>query len=116
MWACAILWLSSLRPDELPKEAFVFWDKFNHVAAFALGGWLAAAALRTSNPSLNPGRIVMLAVALIAVFGLIDETVQTFTPGRTGANVYDWTADVLGALIGALPILLRTQSPRTPGS
>lgn len=102
LWACAILWLSSLTPDELPRAAFVLWDKVNHVAAFALGGWLAARALHTSTPTLRNTRVVALAVLLIAAFGVLDEAVQAFTPGRTGADLYDWIADVLGAITGAL--------------
>lgn len=102
LWACAILWLSSLTPDELPDAALVLWDKLNHVAAFALGGWLAARALHTSAPTLGNTRVVALAVLLIAAFGVLDETVQAFTPGRTGSDVDDWIADVLGAFAGAL--------------
>lgn len=101
-WAVAILWLSSLRPDELPDAAFVFWDKFNHFLAFTLGGWLAAGALRASNPSRDRTRAVIWAVVLIALFGLLDESLQTLTPGRHGGDADDWIADVCGALVGAL--------------
>jgi VanZ family protein len=101
-WACAILWLSSLSPDELPDAAFAFWDKFNHFAAFAVGGWLAAAALRVSRPDFGRSVVLTLAVTLVAAFGLLDEWLQTITPGRTGANIYDWIADVLGAVAGGL--------------
>jgi len=104
-WAAAILYLSSLNPDQLPDSAFLFWDKVNHFAAFAVGGWLAALALRTSLPRTPGVRIVVLAVILIAAFGVLDEALQTFTPGRTGADISDWTADVLGASAGALASL-----------
>ena len=101
-WAGGILWLSSLTPQELPAAAFIAWDKVNHVLAYAVGGWLAAGALRLSRP-LAPvvGRIV-LAVMVVAAFGVIDEMVQTMTPGRTGGDIGDWIADVLGASIGAV--------------
>lgn len=102
IWACVILWLSSLSPRELPQAAFVFWDKLNHFLAFSLGGWLAANALRASRPALGGSAVVVAAVFIIAAFGLVDEMLQTITPGRTGGDVYDWTADVLGALTGAL--------------
>jgi VanZ family protein len=105
-WACAILWLSSLTPQELPDSAFLFWDKVNHFAAFALGGWLAANALRVSRPQTSVAGAIVLAVVIVAVFGALDEFLQTFTPGRTGDDIYDWTADVLGALTGALLSLL----------
>lgn len=101
-WVCAILWLSSLSPDELPDAAFAFWDKLNHFAAFALGGWLAAAALTLSRPQAGPAANVILAVILIAVFGAVDEALQTLTPGRTGGDLDDWAADALGATAGAL--------------
>ncbi len=52
-WAIAILWLSSLTPRELPDSAFLLWDKLNHVLAFAVGGWLAATALRVSRPTMS---------------------------------------------------------------
>ena len=101
-WACTILWLSSLSPDELPDAAFALWDKFNHFAAFTVGGWLAGSALHTSYPRAGGRRIVVLAVLLLAAFGLFDEVLQTITPGRTGADVFDWTADVIGAVTGAV--------------
>jgi VanZ family protein len=106
-WACAILWLSSLSPEDLPEAAFAFWDKLNHFAAFTVGGWLAAGAVRTSHHTARRSKIVGLAVLLIATFGLLDESLQTITPGRSGADVLDWIADVLGALTGAL-LNLRT--------
>lgn len=101
-WACTILWLSSLSPDELPDAAFAFWDKLNHFAAFAVGGWLAAAALRVSRPHASPAASVILAAILVAAFGGLDETLQTLTPGRAGGDLNDWLADALGATVGAL--------------
>jgi VanZ family protein len=101
-WAGGILWLSSLTPQELPESAFIFSDKFNHFVAFAVGGWLAASALRLSRPQLAPMGCILLAVLLVAAFGAFDESLQKFTPGRTGGDLYDWIADFLGAVAGAL--------------
>lgn len=100
-WACGILWLSSLTPDELPSAAHLVWDKLNHVLAYALGGWLAATALRRSRPSSSVIGAIVTVVALIAAFGALDELWQEFTPGRSGGDVYDWIADALGATAGA---------------
>lgn len=33
--------------------------------------------------------------------GIIDEYHQTFTPGRTGNDLGDWIADILGSIAGA---------------
>ena len=101
-WAATILWLSSLPPQELPDAAFLAWDKTNHVLAYALGGWLAASALRLSRPSASAVSRIIGAVILIAVFGVLDEAFQTSTPGRTGGSLSDWVADVFGAVVGAL--------------
>ena len=105
-WAAGILWLSSLTPDELPSAAFLTWDKLNHFLAFTVGGWLAASAWRLSRPELSLVSALTFAVAAVAVFGAFDESLQLLTPGRTGADFYDWIADFLGALAGALSTLV----------
>ena len=66
-----------------------------------MGGWLAARALRLSRPTASVPSSVLLAVVLISAFGVLDESVQQFTPGRSGGDLYDWIADTLGALAGA---------------
>lgn len=106
VWAGGILWLSTLSPERLPSAAFVTWDKFNHFIAFAVGGWLAASALRTSRPDARHVCTIVTAIILVAAFGALDETIQLLTPGRTGADLYDWIADFLGAVAGALFSLL----------
>lgn len=101
-WACGILLLSSLTPQELPEAAFLLWDKANHFLAYTLGGWLAASALRMSRPVVRVAAAAVLAVILVAAFGALDELLQTFTAGRSGGDIVDWTADLLGAVAGAL--------------
>jgi VanZ family protein len=105
-WACGILVLSSLTPQELPDAAFIFWDKANHFGAYALGGWLAASALRVSRSVVRIAGAATLAVIIVAAFGALDELLQTFTSGRSGGDIFDWTADLLGAVAGALVSLL----------
>lgn len=106
-WAAGILWLSSLTPEELPDAAFLFWDKVNHFASYAIGGWLAASALRVSRPQGSLATALIAAVVIVAAFGALDEAIQTLTPGRSGGDVEDWVADVLGATTGALMTLPR---------
>lgn len=106
IWAAVVSGLSTLGPRDLPEAAFLFSDKFNHFAAFAVGGWLAASALRAGAPAARPGGRTVVAVLLVAAFGALDEALQTFTPGRAGGDFYDWIADFLGAIAGALSALL----------
>ena len=101
-WAATILWLSSLTPAELPEPAFWFSDKLNHIAAFTVGGWLAAVSLRTSRPAMSVPVALLAAVTMIGAFGALDETVQTLTAGRSGGDLRDWWADLIGAAGGAL--------------
>jgi VanZ family protein len=57
---------------------------------------------------------VIPAVILVAVFGGLDEALQTLTPGRSGGDLDDWVADALGAAAGALltlPTLSRLYRP-----
>ena len=101
-WAITILWLSSLPPQQLPEAAFLFWDKLSHFCAYAIGGWLASAAVRVSWPRTGVVGGVVIGIALISAFGILDEAFQTLTPGRSGRDIDDWIADVLGAGAGAL--------------
>lgn len=101
IWAIAVLWLSSLSPPELPSAAFLAWDKLNHFLAFAAGGWLAASALRISIPCRGNGGLLLAAALIVATFGAFDEMFQLLSPGRSGADLYDWIADLLGASFGA---------------
>ena len=109
-WAGGILWLSSLTPQELPDAAVIAWDKVNHFLAYAVGGWLASGALRLSRPLAPVAGRIILAVVLVAAFGIVDEALQTLTPGRTGGDIDDWIADVLGAAAGAMASI-PTQRP-----
>ena len=45
---------------------------------------------------------ILMAICLLAAFGASDELLQKFTPGRSGGDLYDWIADFLGAITGAL--------------
>lgn len=101
-WGYVVLGISSLSPRDLPEVASLFSDKFNHFAAFAVGGWLTASVLRLSRPAARVAGRLVLAIALLAAFGALGEALQMFIPGRTGGDVYDWIADFLGAVAGAL--------------
>lgn len=105
-WGATILWLSSLTPDELPSAPLFGWDKLNHFVAFAAGGWLAASALQASRRGGSVRWKIIAAIVIVAVFGMVDEMRQLLTPGRSGADLYDWIADFLGAGAGAILSML----------
>lgn len=94
--------LSSMSGPQLePAFEFIPGDKFAHFVAFALGASLLAMAIRRSF-AVTWTRAVLLAILGVSVFGAMDEWHQTFTPQRSGADVGDWVADMLGAATGAV--------------
>lgn len=118
LWAATITWLSSLPPWALPTITMRWDDKLAHFAAFAAGGWLAAKAVKTSFPSpgTRTGLLAMSAILIAASFGIFDELFQLRTPGRHGADLRDWVADLLGASagVGLATLLTRRAVPGWP--
>jgi VanZ family protein len=50
------------------------------------------------------------ALILCAVFAVLDETLQAFTPGRSG-SIYDVALDVSGAVLGFIVYSLKRRRP-----
>ena len=93
-----------LSPLRLQQMQFHGRDVFLHAVAFLILGvlyWLARHGvqrvdLRTVAP--------YSALALISLYGAIDEITQTFV-GRTGSYI-DWISDVIGCAVGLLLLFL----------
>ncbi len=90
IYAAGIFVLSSIPGDALPPSGFAAADKLVHFVLFAGLGGLVTWAWR---------RPVASATAA-ALYGVLDELHQRFTPGRA-PSVYDAVADLLGAALGA---------------
>ncbi len=93
-------WLVLFVSTHLPSGAIPHpraWDKLLHFAAYGgltfLLAWPVAAR---SGPSL--GTYVYLLV-IAACYGAVDELGQIPIPGRA-ADIWDWVADVVGAVAG----------------
>ena len=109
-WAALLFGLSSLPAGSTPASPFSFPgdDKVVHAALYAVLGGLLRLALGRTGP----------AIAIAAAYGASDEVHQAFVPGRD-ADVFDWFADVAGAVLGAAlaartwrPSLGRHRTPR----
>ncbi len=102
LWVAAITLLSSMTPPQIEKIApFEVWDKAAHFAGFLAGAVNLSLALRWST-AWPWTRVIVCGVLALAIFGAVDEIHQLFTPDRSGADPYDWTADTLGSLTGSL--------------
>ena len=103
IWFAGLWVLSSFSAPghQLPRIPHI--DKFAHFGFFFGGSGLLCAWLFCREPeTTNWPRLIAIAVAIIALVGWLDEFHQSHTPGRSGNDLADWTADVLGALTGAL--------------
>ena len=80
------------------------FDKIAHFGYFFGGSGLLCAYLyrRQPTPTTHWKSLITTAVTIIAIVGILDEYHQTFTPGRSGNDPYDWLADVIGGIVGAL--------------
>lgn len=104
IWAAVLWWLSS--QSKLPSPAkFEGIDKIEHALYFAAGGMCFLLGLRTAGFARKTTSAIFLTVLFCAITGLLDEWHQTFTPGRSGGDVWDWAADTLGGFIGAWLVL-----------
>ncbi|GAA5122377.1 VanZ family protein [Luteolibacter yonseiensis] len=103
LWFVVLWVLSSLTLSTTYQPPVNNFDKFEHFGYFFGGGGLFSAWLFRRNPG-NPDwtKIILTTVGVIALVGVIDEFHQTFTPGRSGNDPFDWLADVSGAAAGAL--------------
>ncbi len=97
LW-CAVTWkLSSERdPASYVGVDLELPDKLVHGIEYAVGGFLAAAALRRDRRFWTWTTAVVFCVA----WGALDEFHQSFVPGRD-ATVMDLAADAVGAAVGA---------------
>jgi VanZ family protein len=117
LWAGSVFWLSSMSGTQIEELNVVrLWDKAAHFLAFALGGFVLCLALRL-NTRWSGKRAFFTAAAVISFFGATDEWHQLFTARRSGADLGDWTADTLGAIVGAALatlVYVRTQRKNSP--
>ncbi|MES2708920.1 MAG: VanZ family protein [Verrucomicrobiota bacterium] len=102
-------------------------DKVEHALFFAFGGAALALSrilkdgavgadgdgkarageLQSAGRNLKWTALLVLVVG--AAVGWFDEWHQSFTPGRSGLDIYDWLADITGSLL-AVPLALVIRS------
>lgn len=81
-------------------------DKLEHTAYFAGGGLCFLLGLRLAGFARKTSTAIVVTVLFCSLVGGLDEWHQTFTPGRSGGDVWDWLADTLGGFIGAYAALI----------
>lgn len=121
IWAVTLFLLSSTSKT-MPEGGLEIphIDKVLHFGYFMGGGFMFSAWQLLKNRTGIPFALRFLIPALIfAVIGALDEYHQTFTPGRSGNDPFDWLADLLGAITGMIianrihPLFLKFSSRST---
>ena len=102
-----ILWLfPNTSPDTLAVIHYIT-RKIAHFTEYAILGFLAARAFRTSPHPTIKQRWFLICVALVVVYALIDEYHQSFVPSRS-ASIFDSLIDMSGGLTALLIVWKRT--------
>ena len=83
--------------------------KLAHFTEYAVLGFLAARAFRTSAKPAISSRWFLISATLIVTFALLDEYHQTFVPSRTG-SIYDSFIDIAGGMTALLVIRKRSRA------
>jgi len=97
-----IFWLSSKSALSTPM-LFIHQDKLHHLGAYFIMGILA---WRFFNDYLQkPWQVFILSLCFCSLYGISDEFHQSYVPNRE-ADVLDWVADTLGALMALITIHL----------
>ena len=104
--ALVILVLTGLPGSCFPRVKPIFgFDKVVHLLMYA--GFVFAILWGYREPFKEKGKAyrqkaIGMALAIGAVYGVLTEIMQeTVVPGRTG-SVYDWIADLVGCILGAI--------------
>ena len=97
-----VLWLFPNTSPETMTTIHFITRKLAHFTEYAILGFLAARAFRTSP------RWFLISAVLIVVYALLDEYHQSFVPSRT-ASVFDSLIDIAGG-ISALIFISRKRA------
>jgi len=73
-------------------------DKFTHFLVFGLLTWLITRAVFKGENTFIQQNYFWFVLTVLAVFAIIDEMHQYFTPGRA-SEILDWLADMSGAVV-----------------
>ena len=101
-----IIWLfPNTSPETLAVVHFIT-RKIAHFTEYALLGFLAARAFRTSPHRAIGQRWFLICVTLVVVYALMDEYHQSFVPSRT-ASIFDSLIDMAGGLTALIIVRKR---------
>jgi len=104
IWLVTLWFLSEATPTPKNGPEIPHFDKIAHFGYF-MGGAIFLSGFFSLKNRLSSKAILSVTTLTGAIVGALDEYHQTFTPGRTGNDPFDWLADFTGTIVGTLIIL-----------
>ena len=101
-----ILWLFPNTSQETLAVVHFITRKLAHFTEYAILGFLAARAFRTSPRPAISSRWFLISAILVVTYALVDEYHQSFVPTRT-ASVFDSLIDIAGGLTALIIVRKR---------
>jgi len=89
-----------------PELRILAADKVAHCLEYALFALLAYRSFSHYKGETRPNLTFFLSLGLLAIFALVDELLQTWTPGRH-PDVLDYFFDLVGGTVVLLYLLWR---------
>ena len=102
-----ILWLFPNTSLETLAVIHFITRKIAHFTEYAILGFLAARAFRTSPRRAIRQRWFLICVALVVIYALVDEYHQSFVPSRT-ASIFDSLIDMAGGITALIIVRKRS--------
>lgn len=99
VWMTAILTLSSIPGQDLPKVDIPNIDKIAHLAEYLILGFLTARAVFGSFRNIGLAKILISAIIIASLCAIFDEWHQQYIPGRV-CDINDLLSDLLGSCLG----------------
>lgn len=99
MYWAALISLSFRSSNELPRFDIPHLDKLVHFCFFFGLSFLLGRALIHLRPRWSLQRIGLCAILFGLAYGVVDEYIQSFVPGRV-PDFYDYLFDIFGSLAG----------------
>jgi VanZ family protein len=101
-----ILWLFPNTTPETLDVVHIIIRKIAHFTEYAILGFLAARAFRTSPRDAIRSRWFLISLIVVVIYALIDEYRQSFVPTRS-ASIFDSLIDIAGGLTALIIVRKR---------
>jgi VanZ family protein len=116
LYVGALFYTGLIRLAQLPEVGFMPTDKLLHGLAFGGLALLCVRAARVFLWRASSGPRIWFGIGMASFFGALLEACQYFVPYRS-AELLDWVADTVGALLaaGLLALFIRLKRGRSHG-